>query len=67
MRDRPNNVIMDLIERTKNTVRELDNLNYRKMKKILMHESIIITNEEKQEEEDPEDVSTIVCSVEKGL
>ena len=58
---------MDLIERTKNTVRELDNLNYRKMKKILMHESIIITNEEKQEEEDPEDVSTIVCSVEKGL
>lgn len=55
MRDRPNNVILDLIERTKDTVRELDNLNYRKMKKILMHESIIITNEEKQEEEDPED------------
>ena len=57
MRDRPNNVIMDLIERTKNTVRELDNLNYRKMKKILMHESIIIANEEKPVEDDPEDVS----------
>ena len=27
---------MDLIARTKNAVRDLDNLNYRKMKKILM-------------------------------
>ena len=27
---------MDLINRTKTAVRELDNLNYRKMKKILM-------------------------------
>lgn len=29
-------VILDLIERTKSAVRELDNINYRKMKKILM-------------------------------
>ncbi|KAG8199950.1 hypothetical protein JTE90_006197 [Oedothorax gibbosus] len=36
---RPNRVIMDLIHRTKAAVRELDNLNYRKMKKILMVDS----------------------------
>lgn len=30
---------MDLINRTKSAVRELDNLNYRKMKKILMVEN----------------------------
>ncbi|XP_064620244.1 serine/threonine-protein kinase TAO1-B-like isoform X2 [Lineus longissimus] len=30
------NVILDLIQRTKDAVRELDNLQYRKMKKILM-------------------------------
>ncbi len=65
MRDRPNTVIMDLIERTKNTVRELDNLNYRKMKKILMHESIIISPEEKQDPDDlPEDVS-VECNFSK--
>ena len=29
-------VLLDLIARTKNAVRDLDNLNYRKMKKILM-------------------------------
>lgn len=32
-------VIMDLIQRTKNAVRELDNLQYRRMKKILMAET----------------------------
>jgi len=32
-------VILDLIERTKAAVRELDNINYRKMKKILMVDS----------------------------
>lgn len=31
-------VLLDLISRTKNAVRDLDNLNYRKMKKILMTE-----------------------------
>lgn len=38
-RPRPPNVIFDLITRTKTAVRELDNLNYRKMKKILMVDS----------------------------
>lgn len=33
------NVLTDLIQRTKAAVRDLDNLNYRKMKKILMVES----------------------------
>ncbi|KAG1657880.1 Serine/threonine-protein kinase TAO1 [Nymphon striatum] len=33
---RPHSAILDLIHRTKAAVRELDNLNYRKMKKILM-------------------------------
>jgi len=31
--------VMDLIARTKDAVRELDNLQYRKMKKILFHEA----------------------------
>lgn len=34
-RKRPSNVIIDLIQRTKDVVRELDNLQYRKWKKIL--------------------------------
>ncbi|TNN45941.1 Serine/threonine-protein kinase TAO2 [Liparis tanakae] len=38
-RERPLTVIMDLIARTKDAVRELDNLQYRKMKKILFHET----------------------------
>lgn len=32
-------VILDLIQRTKDAVRELDNLQYRRMKKILMAET----------------------------
>lgn len=35
-RERSETVLLDLIARTKAAVRELDNLNYRKMKKILM-------------------------------
>lgn len=35
-RSRSPNVLIDLIQRTKAAVRDLDNLNYRKMKKILM-------------------------------
>jgi thousand and one amino acid protein kinase len=35
-RTRATNVVLELIQRTKAAVRELDNLNYRKMKKILM-------------------------------
>lgn len=38
-RPRSGKVILDLIQRTKAAVRELDNLNYRKMKKILMVDS----------------------------
>ncbi|XP_022235603.1 serine/threonine-protein kinase Tao-like, partial [Limulus polyphemus] len=38
-RSRAPRVILDLIQRTKAAVRELDNLNYRKMKKILMVDS----------------------------
>lgn len=38
-RQRSPNVLIDLIARTKAAVRELDNLNYRKMKKILMIDS----------------------------
>ncbi|CAG2164175.1 unnamed protein product [Oppiella nova] len=38
-RTRSPTVIIDLISRTKAAVRELDNLNYRKMKKILMVDS----------------------------
>uniref|UniRef100_A0A3Q2XQ22 non-specific serine/threonine protein kinase n=1 Tax=Hippocampus comes TaxID=109280 RepID=A0A3Q2XQ22_HIPCM len=38
-RERPASVLMDLIMRTKDAVRELDNLQYRKMKKILLQEA----------------------------
>lgn len=38
-RQRSPNVLIDLIQRTKAAVRDLDNLNYRKMKKILMIEN----------------------------
>lgn len=38
-RSRSSTVLIDLIQRTKAAVRDLDNLNYRKMKKILMVDS----------------------------
>uniref|UniRef100_A0A8C9W3A7 non-specific serine/threonine protein kinase n=1 Tax=Scleropages formosus TaxID=113540 RepID=A0A8C9W3A7_SCLFO len=38
-RERPESVLVDLIQRTKDAVRELDNLQYRKMKKILFQEA----------------------------
>lgn len=38
-RQRSKDVLIDLISRTKAAVRDLDNLNYRKMKKILMADS----------------------------
>lgn len=38
-RSRSPTVLLELINRTKSAVRELDNLNYRKMKKILMADS----------------------------
>ncbi|XP_064355568.1 serine/threonine-protein kinase TAO2 isoform X2 [Dromaius novaehollandiae] len=39
LRERPQTVVLDLIQRTKDAVRELDNLQYRKMKKILFQEA----------------------------
>ncbi|XP_077966919.1 serine/threonine-protein kinase TAO3-like isoform X3 [Styela clava] len=38
-KERSPTCVLDLIERTKNVVRDLDNLQYRKMKKILMAEN----------------------------
>ncbi|KAM3963887.1 serine/threonine-protein kinase Tao [Aphomia sociella] len=53
-RSRSPHVLIDLIQRTKAAVRDLDNLNYRKMKKILMvdgdNESAIGDSEETAEE-----------------
>ncbi|KAM4627880.1 serine/threonine-protein kinase TAO1 isoform 1-T2 [Polymixia lowei] len=54
-RERPESVIMDLILRTKDAVRELDNLQYRKMKKILFQEAHNgPTAQAEDEEEEPE-------------
>lgn len=52
---RPSRVILDLIQRTKAAVRELDNLNYRKMKKILMVDS----QENEVSTTEPEEDSTV--------
>lgn len=48
-------VILDLIERTKVAVRELDNINYRKMKKILMVDG----NNGSTQASDPQDSSRL--------
>ncbi|XP_067419959.1 serine/threonine-protein kinase TAO2 isoform X2 [Emydura macquarii macquarii] len=52
LRERPQTVIMDLIQRTKDAVRELDNLQYRKMKKILFQEAQNGPNAEVPDEEE---------------
>ncbi|KAM9094704.1 serine/threonine-protein kinase TAO2 isoform X3 [Sarcophilus harrisii] len=52
LRERPPTVIMDLIQRTKDAVRELDNLQYRKMKKILFQEAQNGPSAEVPEEEE---------------
>uniref|UniRef100_A0A4W3ISU1 non-specific serine/threonine protein kinase n=1 Tax=Callorhinchus milii TaxID=7868 RepID=A0A4W3ISU1_CALMI len=52
IRDRPETVLIDLILRTKDAVRELDNLQYRKMKKILFQEAHNGPAVEAQEEEE---------------
>ncbi|XP_054852366.1 serine/threonine-protein kinase TAO3 [Eublepharis macularius] len=53
--ERPPRVLIDLIQRTKDAVRELDNLQYRKMKKILFQEARNgPLNESQEEEEDSE-------------
>uniref|UniRef100_A0AAY4DGL1 non-specific serine/threonine protein kinase n=1 Tax=Denticeps clupeoides TaxID=299321 RepID=A0AAY4DGL1_9TELE len=51
-RERPLTVVMDLIARTKDAVRELDNLQYRKMKKILFQETLNGPAPEGAEEEE---------------
>lgn len=51
-RERPESVLIDLINRTKDAVRELDNLQYRKMKKILFQEAHNGPTTEAQEEEE---------------
>ncbi|TTH54097.1 Serine/threonine-protein kinase TAO3 [Bagarius yarrelli] len=51
-RDRPPRVLVDLIQRTKDAVRELDNLQYRKMKKMLYQEKQSSPMGESQEEEE---------------
>uniref|UniRef100_A0A672ZRU2 non-specific serine/threonine protein kinase n=1 Tax=Sphaeramia orbicularis TaxID=375764 RepID=A0A672ZRU2_9TELE len=51
-RERPESVLLDLINRTKDAVRELDNLQYRKMKKILFQEAHNGPTTEAQDEEE---------------
>lgn len=63
VKSRPRNVILDLINRTKTAVRELDNLNYRKMKKILMIETQEYANDGHSGDLEMEsNVSAIHCS-----
>ncbi|XP_061458516.1 serine/threonine-protein kinase TAO3 isoform X2 [Rhineura floridana] len=50
--ERPPRVLIDLIQRTKDAVRDLDNLQYRKMKKILFQEARNGPLNESQEEEE---------------
>ncbi|EFB19638.1 hypothetical protein PANDA_008373, partial [Ailuropoda melanoleuca] len=60
-RDRPLRVLIDLIQRTKDAVRELDNLQYRKMKKILFQETRNgPLNESQEEEEDSEHGTSLI-------
>lgn len=51
-RERSPRILVDLIQRTKDAVRELDNLQYRKMKKILYQEKHNGPMGESQEEEE---------------
>ncbi|XP_051888199.1 serine/threonine-protein kinase TAO3 isoform X2 [Pristis pectinata] len=55
-REHPQRVLCDLIARTKDAVRELDNLQYRKMKKILFQETRNGPTTESQEEEEQDHV-----------
>ena len=48
-KQRSSHVLLDLIERTKDCVRELDNLQYKRLKRLLINES---TYAHKHEEED---------------
>uniref|UniRef100_A0A7N4NJ39 non-specific serine/threonine protein kinase n=1 Tax=Sarcophilus harrisii TaxID=9305 RepID=A0A7N4NJ39_SARHA len=55
LRERPETVLIDLIQRTKDAVRELDNLQYRKMKKLLFQEAHNGPAVEAQEEEEEQE------------
>ncbi|XP_071386391.1 serine/threonine-protein kinase TAO3-like, partial [Centroberyx affinis] len=57
-RERPLRVLIDLIQRTKDAVRELDNLQYRKMKKILYQEKHNGPMGESQEEEEDSEAAS---------
>ncbi|XP_012730020.2 serine/threonine-protein kinase TAO1 [Fundulus heteroclitus] len=56
-RERPESVLIDLINRTKDAVRELDNLQSRKMKKILFQEAHNGSTTEAQDEDEETDNS----------
>uniref|UniRef100_A0A7N8WTL6 non-specific serine/threonine protein kinase n=1 Tax=Mastacembelus armatus TaxID=205130 RepID=A0A7N8WTL6_9TELE len=62
-RERPESVLIDLINRTKDAVRELDNLQYRKMKKILFQEAPNGPTNETQDEEENYCNLVTVCYV----
>ncbi|XP_058491935.1 serine/threonine-protein kinase TAO3 isoform X1 [Solea solea] len=63
-RERSPHILIDLIHRTKDAVRELDNLQYRKMKKILYQEKHNgLMGESQEEEEDSEAASSKMNSL----
>uniref|UniRef100_A0A3Q2NYA6 Serine/threonine-protein kinase TAO3 n=1 Tax=Fundulus heteroclitus TaxID=8078 RepID=A0A3Q2NYA6_FUNHE len=57
-RERSSRILIDLIQRTKDAVRELDNLQYRKMKKILYQEKHNGPMGESQEEEEDSEAAS---------
>uniref|UniRef100_H3AZI0 non-specific serine/threonine protein kinase n=1 Tax=Latimeria chalumnae TaxID=7897 RepID=H3AZI0_LATCH len=68
LRERPETVLIDLIQRTKDAVRELDNLQYRKMKKILFQEAhngpvVEPPDEEEVGEENEERCGQVSCFI----
>lgn len=65
LRERPETVLIDLIQRTKDAVRELDNLQYRKMKKLLFQEAHNGPAVETQEEEEVREMLDFVTEPEK--
>ncbi|XP_053362923.1 LOW QUALITY PROTEIN: serine/threonine-protein kinase TAO1 [Clarias gariepinus] len=58
VRERAESVLMDLIHRTKDAVRELDNLQYRRMKKIIFPDPQNGLVAEAQDEEEEQEHST---------
>lgn len=57
LRERAQSVLVDLIQRTKDAVRELDNLQYRRMKKIIFPDP---QNGPVAEAQDEEEVSSLL-------